>query len=391
MLSAMILSLVLSAKSDASTRARICAELKSLRREVDEIKMETKKIPRLREDLDHLKRVRPRRRIQDENLTPFESDELRIFAGESCPSGWHEHAPIKGFMLSGRPGMADVPSFLGSPISSFPTTGETSVSACSALQGQAKMQVGSLGEGISVSVNGKACSRYPVAIVTVCSNSASSVEDTDTPCTDGVHGCDTRTTECVIRERTEDCDYYVCECFLCECKKGFEGDPMNERRCIAMPTAVPSHMPTEQPCSWAETSSCDTASTIAVQPESGICVCMCLEGFVSDATDEARTACIATDIPTAAPSREPSHMPTLQLCGNDAHGCDSTTTVAVEAGASGCVCQCLEGFVVNVDDVRSCRATGAPTVVPTTIDYSAEDEDSSVDYYSVDSSRIGND
>jgi hypothetical protein len=171
------------------------------------------------------------------------------------------------------------------------------------------------------------------------------------PCNNKNHGCDLETT---FPMKVEEVDWLIVadrdsERCKCVCLEGFGAIQANDKACELIPaaddpTGEPTHMPTGVPC--ADESDCDMYTTMAVQADDG-CVCQCLEGYVTDTTDE--THCLSTSNPTAIPTaipttdptqeptweeptQEPTHMPTGVPCGDDVdHGCDPTSTLAVIA------------------------------------------------------------
>jgi hypothetical protein len=74
----------------------------------------------------------------------------------------------------------------------------------------------------------------------------------------------------------------------------------------------------------------------------------------------------ADALAAAAPlSSSPTHMPTLQPCEDGSHGCDPVSTIAVAVGSM-CLCECLEGFLTDPSDTKTCLATQSPTPAPVT-------------------------
>jgi hypothetical protein len=78
------------------------------------------------------------------------------------------------------------------------------------------------------------------------------------------------------------------------------------------------------------------------------------------------TACAMVEASelTDAPTKTPTHAPTNLACGSNWLGCDIRTSRPAQIGVT-CMCECLEGFVTNPVNVKSCLATNAPTPLPT--------------------------
>jgi hypothetical protein len=154
---------------------------------------------------------------------------------------------------------------------------------------------------------------------------------------------------------------------------------------------VPSHMPTDYPCSDSD-HGCDLTTTMAVSYDGVSCTCECLEGFVRIAN--CVTCCTGTTAPTESPTEEmtalptaaptepqtappspapiaaptpvPTHAPTIHPCEDGGHLCDLSSTYCASDGA-GYSCECREGFLRLPESPCElcCHGSIAPTAQPT--------------------------
>jgi hypothetical protein len=160
---------------------------------------------------------------------------------------------------------------------------------------------------------------------------------TETPCVSGAHDCDTETTYCV--DDSESGGY------RCECMEGFIVLKDSEIKCAA--TASPTTAPTTEPTMLPSLQPTPYPSYEG-------------QGYGPPTPEP-------TASPTAAPSASPTHKPTGSLCEDGDHGCDSGSTlctIIVTGGTVMPMCECLEGYTQNPDDMKSCLETKAPTPAP---------------------------
>jgi hypothetical protein len=172
-----------------------------------------------------------------------------------------------------------------------------------------------------------------------------------------------------------ECDYYVCEGYVCECLEGFEADPSSATRCLAPVAPTPGPV-SRQPCIDGD-HGCDTITTqCMIESQNFDCeyyvcegyVCDCLEGFAEDDASGGMS-CAVPVAPTPVP---PTPAPTTagRPCLDGAHGCDTSSSICMIEHqdyeceyyvCEGYVCECLEGFVADPDSKGNCLPGSSAT------------------------------